>query len=137
MTVGNQTGSSITSNPVKGQAYSNYTYDYEIQVGVKARSVGVYALNDEWGGKSLMFKWFAVFTTASDCSGSFDWSNSRTDWRILITSSAQTITGLLEAKIDDCAVFHDKLVLADGSALPSYITYDVYTKMATVNVGAS
>jgi hypothetical protein len=84
-----------------------------------------------------MFKWFAVFTTASDCSGPFDWSSSRTDWRILITSSAQTITGLLEAKIDDCAVFHDKLLLADDSALPSYITYDVYTKMATVNVGAS
>ena len=28
-------------------------------------------------------------------------------------------------------------MLADGSALPPFITYDVYTKIATVNVVAS
>jgi hypothetical protein len=38
--------------------------------------------------------------------------------------------------IDDCAVFQGELVQADGSALPSFITYDIYTKIVTVNVSA-
>jgi hypothetical protein len=54
-----------------------------------------------------------------------------------LNKTAQTITGLLVAKIDDCAVFHNKLVLADGSALPSIMTYDVYTKILTVNIAAT
>ncbi len=105
----------------------------EIKIGAMGQSLGVYR-ND---GTKLAFRWIAVFTTASDCSSPFDWSSSRTDWRIPITSSAQVITGLLAAKIDDCAVFQGQLVLADGSALPSFITYDIYTKIATVNVVAS
>ncbi len=44
---------------------------------------------------------------------------------------------MLAATIDDCAVFHGELLQADGSSLPSFITYDIYTKKATVNVNAS
>ena len=105
----------------------------EIKIGAMGQSLGIYRSD----GVYFSFRWIAVFTTASNCSGPFDWSSSRTDWRIAITSSAQVITGLLAAKIDDCAVFQGQLVLADGSALPSFITYDIYTKTATVNVGAS
>ena len=97
------------------------------------KSLGIYR-ND---GGNLAFRWIAVFTTASDCSGPFDWSSSRSNWRIPITSSAQVITGLLQAKIDDCAVFHGNLTQHNGAALPSFITYDIYTKTVTVNVGAS
>ena len=47
------------------------------------------------------------------------------------------IKGLIFAKIDDCAIFHGKLVLADGSELPSFMAYDVFTKELTVNLDAS
>jgi hypothetical protein len=40
------------------------------------------------------------------------------------------------AKIDDCAIFAD-MTQADGSPLPSFITYDAYKKVLTVIVGAS
>ncbi len=46
------------------------------------------------------------------------------------------ITGSIAAKIGDCAVFQGALVQANDSALPSFITYDIYTKIATVNVSA-
>jgi hypothetical protein len=46
------------------------------------------------------------------------------------------ITGSIAAKIGDCAVFQGALVKDDDSALPSFITYDIYTKIATVNVSA-
>ena len=90
-----------------------------------------------YDGFRFTIRWFAVFSTATDCSGAFDWSGSRASWRIPITASAQTVTGLLFATISDCAVFHSPLTLADGSALPSYVTYDRYTHVMTVNVGAS
>ncbi len=135
VTLGSSTGASITSNTEYGK-YVNLNFDRvgkEIKIGAMGQSLGIYR-ND---GARLSFRWIAVFSTASNCSGPFDWSSSRTDWRIPITSSAQIISGLLAAKIDDCAVFQGQLVLADGSALPSFITYDIYTKTATVNVGAS
>ena len=134
VTLGSLTGASITSNTVFGR-YVNANFDRvgrEIKIGAMGQSLGIYR-ND---GVYLSFRWIAVFTTASNCSGPFDWSSSRTDWRIPITSSAQVITGIIAAKIDDCAVFQGQLVLADGSALPSHITYDIYTKIATVNVSA-
>jgi hypothetical protein len=51
-----------------------------------------------------------------------------------LTGAAQDVTGKIGAKIDDCAVFHSNLVLADGSALPSFITYDVYTNLVTIKI---
>jgi hypothetical protein len=98
-----------------------------------ATSVGVY----RYDNNRMSFRWIAVFTTASNCSGAFDWSGSRASWRIPLATTAQVITGLIVAKIDDCAVFHSKLVLVDGSALPSIMTYDVYTKLLTVNIAAT
>ena len=47
------------------------------------------------------------------------------------------VTGLIFATIDDCAVFHDMLVLSDGSALPNYMTYNVYTHFLTINVSSN
>ena len=34
-------------------------------------------------------------------------------------------------------MFHSELEQADGSPLPSFITYDVLTKLVTINVAAS
>jgi hypothetical protein len=65
----------------------NANYDKngkEIKIGAYGSSVGVYR-ND---GIALSFRWLAVFSTKTDCSGSFDWSSSRTDWYIALTSSA-------------------------------------------------
>ncbi len=95
--------------------------------------MGVYR-ND---GEILSFRWIAVFSTASNCSGPFDWSGSRLDWRIPLTDANKVIKGLIFSKIDDCAVFHVMLVLADGSALPAFMTYDVYSKELTININAS
>ena len=69
----------------------------------------------------------AIFSTNTDCSGLFDWSMSRLDWLILLSNVQLAITGKIGAKIDDCAVFHDKLVLAEGSDLPLFMKYDVYS----------
>ncbi len=88
-------------------------------------------------GAALSFRWIAIFSTASDCSGPIDWTGTRTDWRIIISPTAQVITGTIIAKIDDCAVFIDKPKLSDGSQLPSFITYDVYSHQLKVNVDAN
>jgi enolase len=47
-------------------------YGKEIKVGAYGRSVGVASYN-----QILSFRWIAVFTTKTDCSGPFDWSGSR------------------------------------------------------------
>jgi hypothetical protein len=53
--------------------------------------------------------------------------------RIPVKTTAQVITKTIAATIYDCAISMS-LLQADGSALPSYITYNVNTKTVTVNV---
>jgi hypothetical protein len=109
VTVGSETGALIKDNTEYGK-YVNYDFDRygkEIKVGAYGKSVGVYRSN----GGDFSFRWIAVFTTASNCSGPFDWSGSRLDWRITLNGANQVIKGVIFAKIDDCAVFHAILVL--------------------------
>jgi hypothetical protein len=88
VSVGSNTGSLVTQNTVVGQ-YVNENYDKngkEIKIGAYGSSVGVYRTDGI--GIALSFRWLAVFTTKTDCSGSFDWSSSRANWCIALTSSA-------------------------------------------------
>ena len=86
MSVGNNTGSSVTLNTIFGEYLTaNYDkYGKEIKIGAYGNSVGVYRTD----GLRLSFRWLAVFTTKTNCSGSFDWSSSRTDWCVPLASIA-------------------------------------------------
>ena len=50
-------------------------YGKEIKVGAYGSSVGIYR-ND---GLEFQLRWIGIFSTATDCSGSFDWSGSITN----------------------------------------------------------
>jgi hypothetical protein len=86
VTVGSQTGALIYQNTEYGK-FVNHDFDRkgkEIKVGAYGKSVGVYRPS----GGYFSFRWIAVFSTASDCSGAFDWSGSRANWRIPITTTS-------------------------------------------------
>ena len=73
VTVGSAT--SITDNSAYG-FFVNSDFDRygkEIFVNAYGKSVGIYRQD----GNYLSFRWIAVFTTKNDCSGPFDWSESR------------------------------------------------------------
>ena len=85
----------------------------------------------------MQFRALLVYSTANDCSGSFVWST----WsqpRIVIGATAKVVSAAYTATIDDCAVFIPLMpTLADGSALPSYVTYSLQSNILTLNIDPS
>jgi hypothetical protein len=106
----------------------------EIQVKALGKSVGVFRTDNV----KFSLRWIAIFTTASDCSKPFDWLGGiSSTWRVPIRQVSYINTGRIFATIDDCAVHHGMLKLADGSPLPGFITYDIPTQDVSVEVSAS
>ena len=129
--MGNATGSDIVSNTEVGYFVNEGDqYGKEFVVKMFALSVGIYR-TDAW---SLQLRGFMVTTTASDCTDPFDWSGSKQDWlaRIPIGTAPKLFSGLVKATVSDCAVSYDKATLANGSALPSFVTHDLNTQTLTI-----
>ena len=74
-----------------------------------------------------------MFSTATDCTGPFDWSASKQDWpsRIPIGVTPKVFAGAFFATISDCAVFQLT------AALPSFVVYDSLSKQLTITVSSS
>jgi len=85
----------------------------------------------------MQFRALLVYSTANDCSGSFVWS-TWSQSRIVIGATAKVVSAAYTATIDDCAVFIPLMpTLADGSALPSYVTYSLQSNILTLNIDPS
>lgn len=63
-----------------GGAFENY--GKELIVGTYGKFVGLYR-NEAYAQFSI--RWLAVFSTLTDCSGAFDWSQTTPSWPAVIT----------------------------------------------------
>ena len=119
LTVGNGTGSSVTTNTEVGRYLTtDDRFGKEIVVGMTAQAVAIWKNNDSY---NLQFRGFLVTSTSTDCTGAFVWSNLVSSWS---TSPTMSVQGTVKATIGDCAITHTA-TLDDGSPLPVFVTYDV------------
>ena len=133
LTVGDGTGSSVLSNTEVGRYMTtDDRYGKEFIVKTFGQSVAVWKDDD---GFDLSFRGILMTTTTTDCKGAFDWSGSETNWmlRIRLSSITQVISGLVSATISDCAISYSAS-LANGSPLPTFISYNKQTKMLALTV---
>ena len=77
--------------------------------------------------QGLALRGFLLTTTETDCTGAFDWTQTKAAWPTNIPvpkgNSVVGVVGMVKAAISDCAISH-KATLADDSKLPSFIEYD-------------
>jgi hypothetical protein len=86
VTVGDETGANVKDNHEVFD-YSNASqYGVSFKVAYAGKSVGIIRKENN---KKLSFSWIGIFTTATNCTGTFAWTDSRTDWpeKILISTT--------------------------------------------------
>ena len=105
----------------------------EIIVKAFGDTVGLYRYTSPFQLRAIF-----IFSTASDCQGSFDWTGSRLSWpfyfKIPNTLAAEyTEVGFVVASLGDCAVFHEAR-FSDGTTLSPPFSYDVTTQTLTIQM---
>lgn len=89
VTVGDGTGTNVRNNHLVFD-YSNAgllaEYGVSFKVAYAGKSVGIIRKDTS---TRLSFSWIGIFTTATNCTGTFAWTDSRTDWpeKILISTT--------------------------------------------------
>ena len=95
----------------------------EVPVGAVLESLRI----ERTDGANLALFWVGIFSTVSNCSTAFTWTTTA-NYKIVDTNP---VSKAQFAKLGDCPIAH-VVTMSDGSALPSYITYDQGTQQLKV-----
>jgi hypothetical protein len=104
----------------------------EIPVGLFTTSFRI----ERSDGLPLGFFWVGIFSTLSECSGTFDWSGSWQTWPVLLNVPLTTTTFDVRATLGSYVLTHS-LKMIDFSSMPSYVTYDAATQRVSVTPPAN
>jgi hypothetical protein len=80
-------------------------------------------------GKDLRLFWVGIFSTQTDCSGSFNWSESWQTSPVTLKVPSATTSYIVRAKLGDCPIAH---FLEPSATYPNYVTFDSASQTLSV-----